>query len=126
MEGFLSSVDQLQQTDQGRREFAKEELAFAAAELISELMESQNISKVELAKKIERSKSHVTQILSGSRNMTMHTLAELAFMLGHTVKVRAEPISKPKMISISREAMRRDLHKSGQVVSQDPTYNIAA
>jgi len=72
-----------------RRVYERESLAFEAAELISGLMEQREVSKTELAERIGASKSHVTQLLSGSRNMTMHTLADLAFALGHRVEIGA-------------------------------------
>jgi len=68
-----------------RRIYEREALAFEASELISRLMEEQQLSKTDLARLVGTSKSHVTQLLSGSRNMTVHTLADLAFALGHKV-----------------------------------------
>ena len=76
-----------------RRIYEREALAFEAAELISELMEAQGVSKTKLAELAGTSKSHVTQLLSGSRNMTMHTLADLAFVLGHKVGIQADPLN---------------------------------
>ena len=75
-----------------RRVYERESLAFEAAELISGLMEQREVSKTELAERIGASKSHVTQLLSGSRNMTMHTLADLAFALGHKVEIGAHEL----------------------------------
>ena len=75
-----------------RRIYEREALAFEAAELISELMEQQNVSKTKLAELVGTSKSHITQLLSGSRNMTMHTLADLSFVLGHKVEIKADPL----------------------------------
>jgi transcriptional regulator with XRE-family HTH domain len=75
-----------------RRLYERESLAFEAAELISELMEKQNVSKSELATRIGASKSHITQVLSGSRNMTVYTLADLAFALGHKVGIESIPL----------------------------------
>ncbi|MCX6636048.1 MAG: helix-turn-helix transcriptional regulator [Acidobacteria bacterium] len=75
-----------------RRVFERESLAFEAAELISGLMEQRQVSKTELAERIGASKSHVTQLLTGSRNMTMHTLADLAFALGHKVEIGAHEL----------------------------------
>ena len=74
-----------------RRIYEREALAFEASELISRLMEEQQLSKTDLARLVGTSKSHVTQLLSGSRNMTVHTLADLAFALGHKVEIRSLP-----------------------------------
>ncbi len=94
MEDMKNSVQKLLETEQGRREFAQEELAFDATELISELMEVEKVNKVELAKRVGKSKAYITQVLSGSRNMTMHTLAGLTYALGYTVRLHAEPIAE--------------------------------
>jgi transcriptional regulator with XRE-family HTH domain len=75
-----------------RRIFEREALAFEASELICRLMEERKINKAELAKRMGASKSHVTQLLSGSRNMTMHTLAGLSFALGHKIEIKALPL----------------------------------
>ena len=89
-----SSVEELLETEHGQCEFAKEELAFEATELIAELMEKKHVSKAELAQRIGKSKAYVTQVLSGSRNITMHTLAGLTFALGHKVRLTAAPLAK--------------------------------
>lgn len=71
-----------------RRIFEQESLAFEATELISTLMDEQKIKKADLAKRIGKSKAYVTQVLSGTRNMTLHTFADLVFALGHTVEFK--------------------------------------
>jgi transcriptional regulator with XRE-family HTH domain len=76
-----------------RRIYEREALAFEASELISGLMEDQKVSKTELAALTGSSKSHITQLLSGSRNMTMHTLADLAFVLGHKIELKSSPLA---------------------------------
>lgn len=86
-----STFDEFVDDRERNRIYQQESLAFEATELISDLMEKQNISKSELALRIGKSKAFVTQLLSGSRNMTMHTFADLAFALGH--RVRFSPIS---------------------------------
>jgi transcriptional regulator with XRE-family HTH domain len=72
-----------------RRIYERESLAFDAAELISKLMEEQNVSKAELARRIGKSRSDITQLLNGSRNLTLHTLADLAFALGTRFELKA-------------------------------------
>lgn len=77
-----------------RRLFEQESLSFEAAELISTLLQEQKVSKAELAKRIGKSKAFVTQLLSGSRNMTMHTFADLAFALGFKVELKPSPLDE--------------------------------
>lgn len=82
---------------ENRRIFEQESLAIEATELISELMEKQDVKKADLAKEIGKSKAFVTQVLGGSRNMTMHTFADFAFALGHRVVLSASPLEKAGM-----------------------------
>ena len=59
-----------------------EELAILKAqEKIAELMENNNISKTELAKSLNQSKAHITELLSDGRNLTLRTFARICFHL---------------------------------------------
>jgi len=75
-----------------RRIYEREALAFDASELVAKLMEDKEVSKSDLAALVGTSKSHITNLLSGSRNMTMHTLADLTFVLGYKVEMKAIPL----------------------------------
>lgn len=78
-----------------RRIFEQESLAIEAAELIATLLKERQVNKAELAKRIGKSKAYVTQLLSGSRNMTLHTFADLAFALGCKVELQAASLARP-------------------------------
>jgi transcriptional regulator with XRE-family HTH domain len=77
-----------------RRLYEREALALDASELISRLMQERSVNKTDLAGLAGTSKSHITSLLSGSRNMTLHTLADLAFVLGHKLEMRATPLGE--------------------------------
>ena len=77
--------------DDHRRIFEQESLAFEATELVCALLKGQGVMKAELANRMGKSKSYVTQLLSGSRNMTLHTFADLAFALGQKVEIKFVP-----------------------------------
>jgi transcriptional regulator with XRE-family HTH domain len=49
------------------------------------------LSKAVLAERLGVSKSHISQLLGGARNMTLRTFADLAFALGHRVRVEVCP-----------------------------------
>ncbi|MGH8138890.1 MAG: helix-turn-helix domain-containing protein [Steroidobacteraceae bacterium] len=70
-----------------QREFAEERLIVDAAEEIWDVMERENISKSDLARFLGKSKAYVSQALSGSRNMTLRTLASIAHFLGYEAEV---------------------------------------
>ncbi len=84
-----SSFKQLSSTPQGRRMLEQEILVVSATELISQLLEEKSVSRAELARRIGKSKAFVTQILRGRHNMTLRTLADLAWAFEARVSLRA-------------------------------------
>jgi transcriptional regulator with XRE-family HTH domain len=74
------------------RLLAEEALILDSTELISELMLAKGLTRAELAKRIGKTRGFVTQVLAGNRNMTLRTLADLAFALDARVKVFAQPL----------------------------------
>jgi transcriptional regulator with XRE-family HTH domain len=55
-------------------------------------MKVKNVNQSELAKRMGVSKSSVSRILSGNRNMTLETLAKMAFALDCKVDVQLKPL----------------------------------
>jgi transcriptional regulator with XRE-family HTH domain len=72
----------LSQSKSGRRELKRQELIVSVTEQIWAAMEAAGVAKSDLARTLEQSKSHITQLLSGDRNMTLATLADIAEALG--------------------------------------------
>src|SRR5699024_5164707 len=64
------------------RALARAELIYNVTEDILVLMEDLSVSKQELARRLGRSRSYVTQLLGGARNMTLGTLSDISFALG--------------------------------------------
>ena len=62
-----------------QRLLSVETLAAEASEVIARLMAEQNLSKADLARRLNKSRAWVTQLLSGKANMTVRTLAEVAY-----------------------------------------------
>jgi transcriptional regulator with XRE-family HTH domain len=73
-----------------RKMLSVESLVAEASETIARLMAERNVSKADLARRLNKSRSWVTQLLSGSANMTVRTLAEVAYALDAEVTLRAE------------------------------------
>lgn len=69
------------------RALAREELIYNVTEDLLVLMERLEVSKKELARRLGRSKSYVTQLLSGARNMTLGTLSDICFALDTTAQI---------------------------------------
>lgn len=76
---------------QERLGFEQERAILLATDEIYRAMKARGITKAELAKKIGRSKAYVSQVLSGSRNMTLRTLAEFAWACDQTVNIELSP-----------------------------------
>ena len=68
-------------------EFEAERLILEASELILETMEQNGVTRSDLAKKIRKTKGHVSQLLDGEQNMTLRTLAKIAYVLGYRVEL---------------------------------------
>ena len=86
--------DVLMQDPDFRRLLAIEALAAEAAEVIAALMAEQNLTKADLARRLNKSRAWVTQLLSGKTNMTVRTLAEVAHALEAEIKLQALPLKR--------------------------------
>jgi transcriptional regulator with XRE-family HTH domain len=84
--------EHLMESPEFRKLFAIEGLVTEAGELIAKLMQEQGVSRAELARRLGKSRAYITQMLSGSANLTVRTLAEVAYALGAEVKLEAVPI----------------------------------
>ncbi|PKG37001.1 helix-turn-helix domain-containing protein [Psychromonas sp. Urea-02u-13] len=73
--------------------YAREDLVFNVTEDLLLMLEDLSLSKAELARRLGKSKSYVTQILSGSRNMTLGSFSDICFALGFKpeIKLPVEP-----------------------------------
>jgi transcriptional regulator with XRE-family HTH domain len=76
-----------------RRLLSIEALVAEASEAIAKLMAEQNVSKADLARRLNKSRAWVTQLLSGKANMTVRTLAEVVYALDAELKLHAQPPS---------------------------------
>lgn len=63
------------------RLLAQETLIVDVTEALAAAIEHAGISRTELAERLNASKGHVSQVLNGSRNMTLRTLADLCLAL---------------------------------------------
>ncbi|PMG79379.1 hypothetical protein BCU84_05665 [Shewanella sp. 10N.286.51.B7] len=73
--------------------YAREDLVFNVTEDLLLMLEDLSLSKAELARRLGKSKSYVTQVLSGSRNMTLGSFSDICFALGFKpeIKLPVEP-----------------------------------
>jgi transcriptional regulator with XRE-family HTH domain len=110
-----SQYDELMLDPEFRKEFAVEKFILACTEAISVAMDRQEVSKAELARRLGKSRSWVTQLLSGGRNVTARTLAEVAYALDLELVLDAKPahpekkrVKLPRKTSSVRDALLTD------------------
>lgn len=76
-----------------KRALEAERLIVGVTERILAEMRKQDLSKAELARRLGKSKSFVSATLDGSRNLTLRTLANIAFALGLKVEFKLNKAS---------------------------------
>jgi len=74
-------------TEEGRRGMEVERLLLEATENLSLLMQQQGVTGRELARRLKVSPSRVSQMLDGTRNLTLATLAEAFHALGRSMHI---------------------------------------
>lgn len=79
-------------TPEDRRLYEQERLVLWATEMLSEEMERAGVSRAALAERLGTSRANVTGLLSGGRNMTLRTLADVAGVLGMRVEITLQPL----------------------------------
>ncbi len=67
--------------------YASEELVFNVTEDLLLMMEDNGVSKQQLATMMGKTKAYISQLLSGSRNMTLKTLSDICFALNLKPKI---------------------------------------
>lgn len=86
----MTDYERIEADPKQRVALRKEELILAVTNAIAEEMDRQGVSKSELARRMDRTRGHVTQLLAGGRNFTLGSIAEIADAIGCKVEVRLE------------------------------------
>jgi transcriptional regulator with XRE-family HTH domain len=92
------------ETPENAKLVAQERLITEVTESIWEAMERAGVKKSELAKRMDATKGYVSQVLSGSRNMTLRTLSDICFALGQRPTFVTEPPQKAHEWEITGQA----------------------
>jgi plasmid maintenance system antidote protein VapI len=64
------------------------ELILEVTERICEIMENENISRIELAKRMGKTKGFVSHLLGGGRNLTLKSVGSILFALGYKFEIK--------------------------------------
>lgn len=91
-------------TNAEKKAYAREDLIFNVTEDILVAMEMLGVTKKDLAYKLGKSKSFVTQVLSGARNMTLGSLSDICFALD------VEPVVKIDTSDCIEKSKYKDFH----------------
>lgn len=94
-----SFVAKLASTPEGRRRLLQQKAILRAGDVIERAMQETGVSQAALAKKLGKSKSWVSQLLS-EQNMTVRTVADVLAVLGHELHFssRAFSVGAPKIV----------------------------
>ena len=65
----------------------QEDLIMDVTETFCEILEREKIKKNTLAKFMGKTKGYISQLLGGGRNLTLRSIADLAFHLGYNIKI---------------------------------------
>ena len=96
----------LDESPERSRVFLEEGLILDATEAICEALEENGISRANLADRLGTSNAYVTQLLNGSRNMTLRTFAGIAFALEMVPRIELkEKISGTKWMVSGEQAV---------------------
>lgn len=112
--------ERVNESEESRRLFAQEELILDATESIWERMDELNTNKRALAKVLNKSPAFITQILDGSRNMTLRTLSDVAFALDSRVHIELCDAAAHSEWVVTRNQTQRE------AVRQMPRPELAA
>ncbi len=110
----------LSQSKDGKRELARQHLIVDTTQKIWAVMDAADVSKADLAKILETSKSNVTQLLNGQRNMTLASLADICAALQVEPEVTLRDIRPSRRFDVFVQMEQMKVH--GEV----PESSIAA
>ncbi len=73
----------------------QQHLILDVTEMIVELMNERGVTRSELADRLGKTKGHISQLLSGSRNLTLRTLSDIFVALDFRFLPTAMPMAEP-------------------------------
>ena len=86
-------TERLTKTAEGMRLYQQERAILEVTELVCQLMDEQDVSRSELAKRLGRTKGYITQLLDGRANMTVRTISDVFTALDRAVHFQEGSVS---------------------------------
>ncbi len=87
-------IERQTRTPEARRRYEEERLILWTTEAICEAMEDRGLTRADIAGELGTSRANITQFLSGSRNMTLRSLAGLAHACGMRAVLSLEELGE--------------------------------
>jgi transcriptional regulator with XRE-family HTH domain len=110
-------------TPEARLLHEQEYLIVEATSAIERAMDAASVSRTDLAERLSLSKAAVTQMLAGTRNLTLRTLATIAFALECRISVELEPVESAwsGLRELPEPILRESLWQLTQAPAMSPT-----
>jgi len=86
-------AEKLTKTAEGMRLYQQERAILEVTELVCQVMDEDNVSRAELARRLGKTKGYVTQLLDGRANMTIRTISDVLHALNRAVHFQDGPLS---------------------------------
>ena len=77
----------------------KGDLIMDVTEAFCEILETEGLTRQNLAEKMGRTRGFISQVLNGDRNMTLGTLAEMAYRLGYCPEFKLEKATEKSTLT---------------------------
>jgi transcriptional regulator with XRE-family HTH domain len=85
-------TEKLTGTPQKMRLYQQERAILEMTEIICELMQEQNVTRSELAKRLGTTKGYITQLLDGRTNMSIRTMSDVFAALDRSLHFQEGPL----------------------------------
>ncbi|MBW1711351.1 MAG: helix-turn-helix transcriptional regulator, partial [Deltaproteobacteria bacterium] len=69
----MALMDEYLKDEEYHRLYNQERVILKVTEALCQYMEDHNITRVELARRLDKNKSFISQVLNGGRNLTLRT-----------------------------------------------------
>lgn len=86
-------IEKLTKTPEGMRLYQQERAIQELTDMTCEIMQEQNVSRSELARRLGKTKGYITQLLDGRTNMTVRTISDVFTALNRAVHFQEGPVS---------------------------------
>lgn len=117
-------IDRAYATAEARRDLEKERFVQEVTAALQSALTDSGTTQAEIASRLQKTPAYVSQVLSGRRNCTLHTVAELAWASGLRLGVQCEflqPLSHQAFKSTSNVLSIRRIAIRQRVRAQTPS-----